>query len=96
MRSPRRRSYHIAIKPSTMPREVHLMSTRAIGKSVLMIACVLSTYGILSCGVLRWNSMSDAAENEAITIGAVLPLTGEAAHWGIPVRNGALAEALLS
>ncbi len=65
------------------------MSTRAIGKSVLMIACVLSTYGILSCGVLRWNSMSDAAENEAITIGAVLPLTGEAAHWGIPVRNGA-------
>jgi branched-chain amino acid transport system substrate-binding protein len=33
--------------------------------------------------------MSSAAETGSITIGAVLPLTGEAAHWGIPPRNGA-------
>jgi branched-chain amino acid transport system substrate-binding protein len=30
-----------------------------------------------------------AAESDTVTIGAVLPLTGEAAHWGIPPRNGA-------
>jgi branched-chain amino acid transport system substrate-binding protein len=29
------------------------------------------------------------AESAPIAIGAVLPLTGDAAHWGIPARNGA-------
>jgi branched-chain amino acid transport system substrate-binding protein len=33
--------------------------------------------------------MSALAENATITIGVVLPLTGDAAHWGIPPRNGA-------
>ena len=33
--------------------------------------------------------MPSAAESAPITIGALLPLTGEAAHWGIPARNGA-------
>jgi branched-chain amino acid transport system substrate-binding protein len=60
------------------------MTKRPIGTVVVKIACALSTYGVIS-----WNSISAAAENEPITIGAVLPLTGEAAHWGIPPRNGA-------
>jgi branched-chain amino acid transport system substrate-binding protein len=33
--------------------------------------------------------MPSAAENGPVTIGAVLPLTGEAAHWGIPPRDAA-------
>jgi len=33
--------------------------------------------------------MSAAAENASITIGAVLALTGDAAHWGVPARDGA-------
>jgi branched-chain amino acid transport system substrate-binding protein len=33
--------------------------------------------------------MSSAAASDSLTIGAVLPLTGEAAHWGIPPRNAA-------
>jgi len=33
--------------------------------------------------------MSAAAESAPIMIGALLPLTGEAAHWGIPPRNAA-------
>ena len=29
-------------------------------------------------------------KNDTIKIGAILPLTGDAAAWGIPPRNGAL------
>jgi branched-chain amino acid transport system substrate-binding protein len=55
-----------------------------ISKLVLTIVCTLCTYGSVSGG-----SPSAAAENEPIAIGAVLPLTGDAAHWGIPPRNAA-------
>ena len=52
-------------------------------------ACALT-----ACCVLVWSSMSEdrmsaAAESAPITIGALLPLTGEAAHWGIPPRKAA-------
>ena len=33
--------------------------------------------------------MLAAAEDNTVTIGAILPLTGNAAHWGIPPREGA-------
>jgi len=55
------------------------MFDRPIRAVVLKIACALTTFGVVA-----WNSVLAAAESEAITIGAVLPLTGEAAHWGIP------------
>jgi branched-chain amino acid transport system substrate-binding protein len=48
------------------------------------MACVLS-----ACATLCWNSMPLAADSDPIVIGVVLPLTGEAVHWGIPPRNGA-------
>jgi branched-chain amino acid transport system substrate-binding protein len=48
------------------------------------IARVLSACAALSC-----NSLPVAAESDSIAIGVVLPLTGDAAHWGIPPRNGA-------
>jgi branched-chain amino acid transport system substrate-binding protein len=51
--------------------------------AVLRIVLALSAFGVIPC-----NSIS-AAEKETITIGAVLPLTGEAAHWGIPPRDAA-------
>jgi len=41
------------------------------------------------CGVMSRSPISALAESEPITIGAVLPLTGDAAHWGIPPRNAA-------
>jgi branched-chain amino acid transport system substrate-binding protein len=44
---------------------------------------------ILPSRLMPGDVMSAAAENSPITIGVVLPLTGDAAHWGIPVRNGA-------
>jgi len=61
---------------------------------VQKIARALSTCGVLTCavstfGVVYWKSMSSAAESDSVTIGAVLPLTGDAAHWGIPPRNAA-------
>jgi branched-chain amino acid transport system substrate-binding protein len=61
------------------------MFERSIRTVVLTIAFALST-----CGVIAWNFIS-AAENEPIPIpiGAVLPLTGDAAHWGIPPRHAA-------
>src|SRR3989440_828888 len=55
-----------------------------ITRRVLGVACLVS-----ACGVLSWNAVFSAAESDPITIGAVLPLTGEAAHWGIPARTGA-------
>src|SRR2546429_9879867 len=48
------------------------------------MACVLSF-----CAALCWNAMPAAAQSDSIAIGVVLPLTGDAAHWGIPPRNGA-------
>jgi branched-chain amino acid transport system substrate-binding protein len=48
------------------------------------IACALST-----CGILCWSAVSALAASDQIAIGVILPLTGEAAHWGIPPRNGA-------
>ena len=60
------------------------MKNKAVGAAVLAFACALGAYGMLS-----WNSTSAAAESGTITIGVILPLTGEAAHWGIPPRNGA-------
>jgi branched-chain amino acid transport system substrate-binding protein len=36
-----------------------------------------------------WCTGADPAGNEPITIGAVLPLSGEAAHWGIPPWHAA-------
>jgi branched-chain amino acid transport system substrate-binding protein len=60
------------------------MFERPTSAVVLKIACASTI-----CGVIAWNSVSAAAEIEPLTIGAVLPLTGEAAHWGIPPRNAA-------
>jgi branched-chain amino acid transport system substrate-binding protein len=48
------------------------------------MACVLSF-----CAALCWNAMPAAAQSDPIAIGVVLPLTGDAAHWGIPPRHGA-------
>jgi branched-chain amino acid transport system substrate-binding protein len=42
-----------------------------------------------ACGVLSWNAVLSAADSDQISIGAVLPLSGDAAHWGIPARTGA-------
>src|SRR5690349_17782222 len=50
--------------------------------AILAAACALAPCAVLS-------SNSSAAESGLITIGAILPLTGEAAHWGIPPRHGA-------
>jgi len=52
---------------------------------VLRIAGALNACGAL----LLWSSNSVAVDKDHITIGVILPLTGEAAHWGIPPRNGA-------
>src|SRR5260370_19422508 len=60
------------------------MIERPISTVVLKIAFALIAYGVI-CS----NAISAAAENEPITIGAVLPLTGDAAHWGIPPRHAA-------
>jgi branched-chain amino acid transport system substrate-binding protein len=56
-------------------------------KSVAAVA--LAAVCASACGLAWETSMSIAAENGPITIGAVLPLTGDAAHWGIPARKGA-------
>jgi len=56
------------------------MTTRSVATVVLAIVC---TYGILS------SNTSAAGENDPIAIGGVLPLTGEAARWGIPPLNAA-------
>ncbi len=46
--------------------------------------------GGASCWVfMSGDRMSANAEGAPIAIGVVLPLTGDAAHWGIPPRNGA-------
>ncbi len=55
-----------------------------ISRLVVRIACLLS-----ACGFLGWNAVSGAAEIGQVSIGAVLPLSGDAAHWGIPARTGA-------
>src|SRR5260370_39832414 len=60
------------------------MIERPTGTAVPKIAFALIAHGVIS-----WNPICAAAENEPIAIGAVLPLTGEAAHWGIPPRNAA-------
>jgi branched-chain amino acid transport system substrate-binding protein len=58
------------------------MVIKTVGAAALIAACAGA------CGLSWETSMSVAAEGGPITIGAVLPLTGEAAHWGIPARNG--------
>ena len=70
---------------------VHWMTNRPIIQKIACAfsACCVLSRGVLSFGVLSWNSPSFAAESGPVTIGAVLPLTGEAAHWGIAPRNGA-------
>ena len=60
------------------------MSKQPVASMVLRIAGALS-----ACSVWFWSSNSAVADRDHITIGVVLPLTGEAAHWGIPPRNGA-------
>jgi branched-chain amino acid transport system substrate-binding protein len=60
------------------------MSKRLAGTGIRKIAWALSI-----CGAGCWSSMSGAAASDPISIGAVLPLTGDAAHWGIPPCNGA-------
>jgi branched-chain amino acid transport system substrate-binding protein len=60
------------------------MIEKLVGTIVLRTACALG-----ACGLAASGSLSTAAENEPITIGVVLPLTGAAAHWGIPPRDGA-------
>ena len=46
-------------------------------------------YAVSACVALCCDPISAAGESDPMTIGLVLPLTGEAAHWGIPPRNGA-------
>jgi branched-chain amino acid transport system substrate-binding protein len=60
------------------------MKKQQIGTRTLKIASALGVFGLL-----YWNSTPIAAGRDKITIGMVLPLTGEAAHWGIPPRHGA-------
>src|SRR5215471_9880276 len=60
------------------------MSKQPMASMVLSIAGALSAWG-----ALFGTSNSVAADRDHITIGVILPLTGEAAHWGIPPRNGA-------
>src|SRR5437870_485955 len=53
-------------------------------------AAAALTAAFACASAMLWEaSMSVKAESGPITIGAVLPLTGDAAHWGIPARNGA-------
>jgi branched-chain amino acid transport system substrate-binding protein len=54
---------------------------RTIATLALALAC-LST-------AASWNVLSAAPEGDPITIGAILPLSGDAARWGNPVRNAA-------
>jgi branched-chain amino acid transport system substrate-binding protein len=60
-----------------------MSSRNTVGAAVLAAACGCSG------GILWEASMPVAAKSPTITIGTVLPLTGDAAHWGIPPRNGA-------
>jgi branched-chain amino acid transport system substrate-binding protein len=66
----------------TVVKLEHVMTK--ISTLVLRIACLVS-----ACGVLGWNAVLSAADSDQISIGAVLPLSGDAAHWGIPARTGA-------
>jgi branched-chain amino acid transport system substrate-binding protein len=66
----------------TVVKLEHVMTK--ISTPVLRIACLVS-----ACGVLSWNAVLSAADSDQISIGAVLPLSGDAAHWGIPARTGA-------
>jgi branched-chain amino acid transport system substrate-binding protein len=66
----------------TVVKLEHVMTK--ISTLVLRIACLVS-----ACGVLSWNAVLSAADSDQISIGAVLPLSGDAAHWGIPARTGA-------
>src|SRR5271165_3254744 len=53
----------------------------------IIVAVLKTAIAIGICGVILRSPA--AADSEVITIGAVLPLSGEAAHWRIPPRNGA-------
>src|SRR4029077_15861488 len=66
----------------TVVKLEHVMTK--ISTLVLRIACLGS-----ACCFLSWNAVLSAADGDPISIGAVLPLSGDAAHWGIPARTGA-------
>src|SRR4029077_11311556 len=65
------------------------MAGRPSGSVAWLVACAVSAGGVLCCNGMSRGAMSAAAENASITIGAVLALTGDAAHWGLPARDGA-------
>jgi branched-chain amino acid transport system substrate-binding protein len=60
------------------------MNSRTSGVVVRVLACAVGL-----CGVLSLLSSSLATKSDTLTIGVVLPLTGEAAHWGVAARRGA-------
>src|SRR5438105_1378852 len=61
-----------------------MMRNSAAGTTLLRLTGALCT-----CAGLYWSSIPAAAGNDRIAIGVILPLSGEAAHWGIPARSGA-------
>jgi branched-chain amino acid transport system substrate-binding protein len=54
---------------------------RTVTTLALALACLSSA--------ASWNALLAAPEGDPITIGAILPLSGDAARWGNPVRNAA-------
>jgi branched-chain amino acid transport system substrate-binding protein len=52
-------------------------------------APVVKLAAALGACALLWSSTPAVSQSNAITIGVILPLSGDAAHWGIPVRDGA-------
>jgi branched-chain amino acid transport system substrate-binding protein len=79
----------VAAAASATPKQIHGMIMRPFDTKALKIACASGAFGILACSIASWTSVPAAAENDSITIGVVLPLTGDAAHWGLPPRDGA-------
>lgn len=57
------------------------MKTPAIAVSLILVLAILA-------GLFLANNMRQHSEDK-FTVGAVLPLSGEAAQWGIPPRNAA-------
>jgi branched-chain amino acid transport system substrate-binding protein len=64
-------------------------SLRSIAGIAPTLGACAAAYCVAFSDVPLWSSIGAAAENEPMTLGAVLPLTGNAAHWGIPPRNAA-------
>jgi branched-chain amino acid transport system substrate-binding protein len=53
-------------------------------KNATFAACAL-----VALGLATLSACQNASQSEPYVIGAILPLTGTAAQWGIPPRNGA-------